>query len=1396
MKKLLPLVLTAAIVGTAVSLVFITFGERNDTAEATAVYVATPGAIGPDSFAPTFATGQLDQATITELRSAQEAGESENLYVVPSGTYGGPGKNICDVEGMKDFFRRNPAKAVAWAAVQGIEPGQIDTYLDSLNPAFLAQDVQLTMYGFRGGQAYGYQAVLQAGTAVLVDDQGIPRARCACGNPLVPEDQPEAPPTTLTQQEETTTTVPELPCPPDAYTREDDGATFIDGNGTRWVHEVDFSVNPPSGFDSYWTDGQGTYYRYASEIPGYQEQCDPCPPGSRTYDFDDSGRPYTPDEVNSLDDYPEIRPIDLSDKIPGEFNPGSLDDGEVIQWTPTDDWCLPPCPPIDPVNGDTYGDRFVHRDGAWVDVTNPGAPPIGDSRQLPGFTDECDPCPPPSGGTNDDVATRTRYVDGRLQHWDFLENAWRDNTGALTEELADLGKLRDLGSSMIIGGLGSLNDEVNNPSSPVDPCAPCQFHDYMSALPISITDENGMSWRYDTAQDLWIGEGITSVDPPASLANYIDGYIAAYDPSVECPYYPECPPHNDQNFAEFVIDKNGELFVYTTTQGVSYWLSSEGWARYSINDFPGCNPCPVENGGTIYLYVDANNMMWAYGGNWNPFDGSESVHNAWEIPGFIEHCATFECPPDDPAPGTIYVTSDGVAWEYVGSPDNPSLWTPDGFDYVRGAANLPDCANEQDADQAAVEATIVCGYFDQLGVHFMFVDLVGKVSEVVFVRDDIRTLSDSQGRYERFGNTWVRMYEPGQRPSGVVTVSISSRSGPDVVYNHDVGDCMAPYPQERGLAFGLAMRTECGLNSFTGIFELRLYFESRGVSFTEVKSVTTKPEGSEWRKEFGGASFVSYYDAPPRAAFYVTVSLYDNSFTELFVDATGECDQTVPPRWDALNLRASCITQGDKFAFLVQVAGASVSEITRISDDLNFLGRDNYVPVEDYWNTWIRPLGDRKPSAARPVTVFVETSQGTLFSAPIPVADLESCATPLEVYPLFGYSPTSMTCEALSDSSSGQQFWRVAVTFERWSADTVGSNNAISRVAGQPIPGAVFSNRDAERLSWSGDYTFRPDTRDKPYLTVRLFDGRVTEFEMNAECPELVAQQSVLGEYEQPLTFEEPTTTEATGDTVALAPTTTTTTAPVVVVPDTTEPTTTTTTTTTTVARSGPSISIRQLECVDTGEQTFTTVTIIVDVTENDGDEVALTGSAVLFETEQLTALSGDRISGNTVYVTGNGTARFTLELWNDLYDSVIPVTVTATDRDGRDTDEMTFRTYPCGEQVNSDPLITLMTRSCTTNLTNASTVLTATVYVYDDDGDTLTVSATRRPTLGTPATMTPIYIYDGSMGSTSATVTNASSGQSEVQFRITFAGSSNDFVTRVSVSDGSTTVSESLSGC
>jgi hypothetical protein len=51
----------------------------------------------------------------------------------------------------------------------------------------------VTNHGFANGVATPYQAVLQAGTAVLVDHYGTPRARCYCGNPLLPALHPAHP---------------------------------------------------------------------------------------------------------------------------------------------------------------------------------------------------------------------------------------------------------------------------------------------------------------------------------------------------------------------------------------------------------------------------------------------------------------------------------------------------------------------------------------------------------------------------------------------------------------------------------------------------------------------------------------------------------------------------------------------------------------------------------------------------------------------------------------------------------------------------------------------------------------------------------------------------------------------------------------------------------------------------------------------------------------------------------------------------------------------------------------------------------------------------------------------------------------------------------------------------
>jgi hypothetical protein len=57
-------------------------------------------------------------------------------------------------------------------------------YVGGLTPARLRADTRVTAHRRTGERAAPYAAVLQAGTAVLVDDRGLPRVRCADGAPL------------------------------------------------------------------------------------------------------------------------------------------------------------------------------------------------------------------------------------------------------------------------------------------------------------------------------------------------------------------------------------------------------------------------------------------------------------------------------------------------------------------------------------------------------------------------------------------------------------------------------------------------------------------------------------------------------------------------------------------------------------------------------------------------------------------------------------------------------------------------------------------------------------------------------------------------------------------------------------------------------------------------------------------------------------------------------------------------------------------------------------------------------------------------------------------------------------------------------------------------------------
>ncbi|MFF7356612.1 DUF6777 domain-containing protein [Streptomyces filipinensis] len=101
------------------------------------------------------------------------------------GLYGGTaGVAGCDVQRQIAYLTADRDRGEAFARAAGVPASGIPGYLHGLTPVVLRADTRVTSHGYRAGKAVGHQAVLQAGTAVLVDDRGVPRVRCACGNPL------------------------------------------------------------------------------------------------------------------------------------------------------------------------------------------------------------------------------------------------------------------------------------------------------------------------------------------------------------------------------------------------------------------------------------------------------------------------------------------------------------------------------------------------------------------------------------------------------------------------------------------------------------------------------------------------------------------------------------------------------------------------------------------------------------------------------------------------------------------------------------------------------------------------------------------------------------------------------------------------------------------------------------------------------------------------------------------------------------------------------------------------------------------------------------------------------------------------------------------------------------
>ncbi|WP_369147917.1 DUF6777 domain-containing protein [Streptomyces sp. R44] len=148
------------------------------------VFLQALGAHGPDPF--TASTVRNTAPPAAPNRQPDDGAEQvREVAGSTPGLYGGTrAVGSCDVEQQVALLAADQAKTRAFADAAGIPESHVADWLRGLTPVALRADIRVTDHGYREGKPRAFQAVLQTGTSVLVDQYGAPRVRCACGNPL------------------------------------------------------------------------------------------------------------------------------------------------------------------------------------------------------------------------------------------------------------------------------------------------------------------------------------------------------------------------------------------------------------------------------------------------------------------------------------------------------------------------------------------------------------------------------------------------------------------------------------------------------------------------------------------------------------------------------------------------------------------------------------------------------------------------------------------------------------------------------------------------------------------------------------------------------------------------------------------------------------------------------------------------------------------------------------------------------------------------------------------------------------------------------------------------------------------------------------------------------------
>lgn len=151
------------------------------------VVLLGPDERGGEPFGPSLVVdgGITPTATLDPAARRNPVGDQDGLYFDAMST------SSCNRRALDALLKNNHDLAGAWGSALGTTGADAPAYLATLTPVRLRADTRVTAFSYADGEARPYRAILQAGTAVLIDNRGLPTVDCANSSPL-------AAPTSLT----------------------------------------------------------------------------------------------------------------------------------------------------------------------------------------------------------------------------------------------------------------------------------------------------------------------------------------------------------------------------------------------------------------------------------------------------------------------------------------------------------------------------------------------------------------------------------------------------------------------------------------------------------------------------------------------------------------------------------------------------------------------------------------------------------------------------------------------------------------------------------------------------------------------------------------------------------------------------------------------------------------------------------------------------------------------------------------------------------------------------------------------------------------------------------------------------------------------------------------------